>query len=158
MRRSGFALITAAATLLLIPFAGAQRGGAEEDVMARLIGSWRLVSFNSIAADRQETPRPYSVGRISYAAGGQMSAQLMPESWQDGDGEAGYIAYFGRYSVDLGRQAIIHQVEGAYNRNMLGQSMPRYFELSEVGNTLILQTRNSDGRTTARLRWERIVE
>lgn len=167
MKRVGFSSIIAAATLLLIPLAGAQQGGGEEAVMTQLIGSWRLVRFNSITEAGDAVRRPYSVGRISYAAGGQMTAQLMPEGWgddadaddndNDSDYDNVYTAYFGRYSVDLGRQAIFHHVEGAYNRDMLGQSMPRYFELSDDGNTLVLEVRN-DGRTTARLRWARIVE
>ncbi len=158
MQRVGFTLIVAAAALLPVSFAGAQQGSAEEAVMERLIGSWSLVRFDSIDENGQETRRPFSDGRISYSTGGMMTAQLMPEDWEDGDGEEGYTAYFGRYSVDLGRQAIIHHVEGAYNRNMLGQAMPRYFDLSEDGNSLTLQTRNSEGRTMARLRWARIID
>lgn len=158
MQRVGIALIVAVAALLPVSFTGAQQSGAEESVMERLIGSWSLVRFDSIDENGQATRRPYSGGRISYAAGGQMTAQVLPEGWAEGDESAGYIAYYGRYSVDLEREAIIHHVEGAYNRNMFGQAMPRYFDLSEDGNSLTLQTRNSEGRTTARLRWVRIMD
>lgn len=147
--------------LLLIPAAGAQQATSEEAIKAQLIGSWRLVEFHAINEDGEAARRPYSVGRIDYRATGLMNAQLMPEDWGDSSGTgsagAGYIAYFGTFSVDIDRQAVVHHVEGAYNRNMLGQSMSRYYEFSDNGNTLTLEVRNN-GRTSARLRWARVVE
>ena len=154
MRRFGLLSIIALVPLLLDPVAHAQQGDAEQAVMDRLAGSWRLVWFDSINEDGEAVRRPYTVGRISYYAEGLMAAQLMPDDW-GGDTDAGYIAYFGAVSVDLPRQAVLHHVEGAYNSNMLGQSMPRYYTLSDDDNTLTLEVR-SNGRTTARLRWERI--
>lgn len=159
MKKPGLLSIILPALLLLIPVAEAQQASDEEAIKAQFVGSWRLVRFNTINEDGEAVRRPYSVGRIDYRATGLMNAQLMPENWGEEDDStgAGYIAYFGGFSVDVERRAVIHHVEGAYNPNMLGQSMPRFFEFSDDGDTLFLEVR-SDGRTTARLRWARIVE
>lgn len=161
MKRLGLLSIVLPAMLLLIPVVGAQQASDEEAVKAQLLGSWRLVRFNAISEDGEVVRRPYSVGRIDYQATGLMNAQLMPEDWGDSSGAgsagAGYIAYFGTFSVDLERGAVVHHVEGAYSRGMLGQSMSRYYEFADDGNTLYLEVRNN-GRTTARLRWARVVE
>lgn len=160
MKRLGLLSIILPVILSLIPAAEAQQAGGAETVKAQLLGSWRLVRFNAISEDGELVRRPYSTGRIDYQATGLMNAQLMPEDWGDSDGAgsagAGYIAYFGTFSVDLERQAVVHHVEGAYNRNMLGQAMSRYYEFADDGNTLYLEVRNN-GRTTARLRWARVV-
>ncbi|MXX06524.1 MAG: lipocalin-like domain-containing protein [Gammaproteobacteria bacterium] len=161
MKRLGVLSIILSAMLLPIPVVEAQQASSEDAIKALLIGSWRLVQFDAIGEDGETVRRPYSTGRIDYQATGLMNAQLMPEDWGDSNGVgsagAGYIAYFGTFSVDLERQAVIHHVEGAYNRNMLGQSMSRYYEFSDDGNTLFLEVRNN-GRTNARLRWARVVE
>lgn len=161
MKRLGLLSIILPVMLSLIPAAGAQQATDEEAIKAQLLGSWRLVRFNAISEDGEAERRPYSTGRIDYQATGLMNAQLMPEDWGDGNragsAGAGYIAYFGTFSVDIERQAVIHHVEGAYGRNMLGQSMSRYYEFADDGNTLYLEVRNN-GRTTARLRWARVVE
>lgn len=161
MKRLGLLSIFFSAMLLLIPLADAQQESGEDAIKALLIGSWRLVQFDAIGEDGETVRRPYSTGRIDYQATGLMNAQLMPEDWGDSDGAgsagAGYVAYFGTFSVDIERQAVIHHVEGAYNRNMLGQSMSRYYEFSDDGNTLFLEVRNN-GRTNARLRWALVVE
>ena len=160
MKRLGSLAIVFPALLLLIPAVGAQQAADEEAVKAQLLGSWRLVRFNAISEDGEVVRRPYSVGRIDYQATGLMNAQLMPEDWGDSSGAgsagAGYIAYFGRFSVDPERAAVVHHVEGAYSRGMLGQSMSRYYEFADGGDTLFLEVRNN-GRTTARLRWARVV-
>lgn len=161
MKRIGLLSIVLPAMLMVIPAAEAQPAGGAETVKAQLLGSWRLVRFNAISEDGEVVRRPYSVGRIDYQATGLMNAQLMPEDWGEsngaGTGSAGYIAYFGTFSVNLERQAVVHHVEGAYNRNMLGQAMSRYYEFADDGNTLYLEVRNN-GSTTARLRWARVVE
>ena len=161
MKRLGTLSTILSMMLLLIPVAEAQEASGEDAIKAQLIGSWRLVQFDAIGEDGEAVRRPYSTGRIDYQATGLMNAQLMPEDWEDSTGAgsagAGYIAYFGTFSVDIERQAVIHHVEGAYSRNMLGQSMLRYYEFSDDGNTLFLEVRNN-GRTNARLQWARFVE
>jgi len=149
----------AVSAILVIPLVDAQQGSAEA-IKNRLVGSYRLVSFHAIDESDNSVRRPYSVGRISYDSVGRMTAQLMPEGWDASSSTsssgAGFISYFGTFTIDTDIQAVIHHVEGAYNANMLGRSMVRYFELSADGNTLFLETRN-EGRTTGRLQWDRIL-
>ncbi len=154
MKRFGWLAIFLSAALLTAPLAEAQTAETEEAVKALLLGSWSLVRFNAIEEDGGAVRRPYSVGRIDYQANGRMNAQLMPENWGESDEAAGYVAYFGTFSIDMELRRVIHHVEGAYNSNMLGQAMPRYFEFSGDGNTLFLEVRN-DGGTSARLQWQR---
>ncbi len=147
--------------LLVSQAAGAQQTVGDDAMKAMLIGSYRLISFEAIDGNGNAVRRPYSVGRISYDGVGRMTAQLMPEGWtgntsQNGSG-AGFISYFGSYTFDLEQQAVIHHVEGALSGNMLGRSMVRYFDFSEDGNSLFLETRNN-GRVTGRLRWDRITD
>ena len=103
MKRLGLFSIILPAMLLLVPAAGAQQASDAETVKAQLLGSWRLVRFNAISEDGEAVRRPYSTGRIDYQATGLMNAQLTPEDWGDGNGagSAGYIAYFGTFSVDI---------------------------------------------------------
>jgi hypothetical protein len=146
--------------LFLAPLVHSQQGSDVESIKNRLVGSYRLVSFNAIDEAGNAVRRPYSVGRISYDGVGRMTAQLMPEGWDASSSisasGAGFISYFGTFTIDSERQAVIHHVEGAYNANMLGRSMVRYFEFSADGNSLFLETRN-DNRATGRLRWDRIL-
>ena len=147
--------------LLITPFAESQQSGDIDAITSRLVGSYRLVSYNAFDENGNTERRPYSVGRISYDSAGRMTAQLMPDGWNGStagsSSGAAFISYFGAYTIDPARQAVIHHVEGAYNDGMLGQSMPRYFEFSADGNSLFLETRN-DTRVTGRLRWDRITE
>jgi hypothetical protein len=152
--------IISLSVVLFAPLAQGQPGSDAEAIKNRLVGSYRLVSFNSIDENGNAVRRPYSVGRISYDGVGRMTAQLMPEGWDasasTSSSGAGFISYFGTFTIDTDIQAVIHHVEGAYNANMLGRSMVRYFEFSADGNSLFLETRN-DNRTTGRLRWDRIL-
>lgn len=152
MKRAALFALTVA-VLWQVSLAQAQ-GSEEQTIMDRLAGDWRLVRFEVFNEDGEAERRPYSVGRISYSADGLMAEQLIPDGW-GGDSEAEYYAYFGAYSVDLSRQAVLHHVEGAYNTQFLGQSMPRYYELSEGDNLLTLEVRDN-GRPVVRVRFARI--
>ena len=135
--------------------AQAQQSDGEQAVLDRLAGGWRLVWMDFFDEDGEAVRQPYSVGRIHYTADGLMAEQLMPDGWRD-DAGADYYAYFGTVSVDLARQAVVHHVQGAYNRVFLDQSMPRYFEFSENDTVLMLEARENN-RTTVRARLERIT-
>lgn len=133
-------------------------------IKQQLIGSYRLVSYVAYDEKGAERNTGYTVGQISYDAAGRMSAQLMmPNRPTAGRGAsdsqraaaaAGYVAYFGRYEIDAERGVVTHHVEGALSQTMVGQAMPRWFELSPDGQTLYLSTKSGD-RVTGRLRWDR---
>ena len=154
VKKSGILSIFAALPLLA-SLAQAQQSDGEQAVLDRLAGGWRLVWMDFFDQNGEAVRQPYSVGRIHYTADGLMAEQLMPDGWRD-DAGADYFAYFGTVSVDLARQAIVHHVQGAYNRVFLDQSMPRYYTLSENDTVLMLEARENN-RTTVRARLERIT-
>jgi hypothetical protein len=129
-----------------------------EAVKQRFIGNYDLVRYVTIAEDGQEIDRNY-IGRIMYDAYGNMAAQGMPrdlperarrssENLQEG------FAYWGAVSYDIDKNIVIHHVEGSPTRGTWpGVDNVRYFEFTD--DYLILSVRNDEGRTTARLTWEK---
>jgi hypothetical protein len=87
-------------------------------------------------------------GRTPLPTGGQATDA------QRAAAAAGYVAYFGRYEIDAERGVVTHHVEGSLSQTMLGQAMPRWFEITPDGQTLYLSTKSGD-RVTGRLRWDR---
>ena len=137
-----------------------------------LVGTWRLVSWESRDADGQVS-RPFGRdprGYLIYTADGYMSAILTPVDrlpFAAGDilrgtGEeqaraaATCIAYAGRYTVHEGM--VLHHVETSLFPNWVGGAQERRYELD--GDRLSLSTGPllQDGRERrALLVWERAV-
>src|SRR5262245_6585902 len=98
-----------------------------EDVQRRLLGHWRLLTFENFDEKGAARPAQWDAGRIVYDAAGNMSAQLMntkrkPLSQPSTEAEraasySGFVAYYGRYTVDPALNKITHHVEGALNPN-----------------------------------------
>jgi hypothetical protein len=94
-----------------------------------LVGTWRLASYESRdSAGAVQYPFGQGViGQLTYDADGNMSAMLMkpnrlPFASHDmrrgtdpevRDAFEGFIAYYGRYTVDPAKQTVIHHVRGA---------------------------------------------
>ncbi|MBI3471134.1 MAG: lipocalin-like domain-containing protein, partial [Candidatus Solibacter usitatus] len=95
-----------------------------------------------------------ALGRISYDAGGRMSAQLMRPDRANSPLEAyqGYAAYFGTYDVDETAHTVIHHVEASLFPGWIGTNLKRAFEFS--GNRLILTAVSREDTLT--LVWERL--
>ena len=148
-------------------------GGPRPDAASVLVGTWRLVSFESKTAGGaiRHQLGPAATGRLVYDAAGYMSAQLMdPERPQFASGDltqgsdtevraavAGYIAYYGTYTIDQTRGVVTHHVQGALFPNWVGGDQTRYFRLD--GNRLTVTTPpirigGEDSRTV--LVWERV--
>jgi hypothetical protein len=156
--------------VLALSWLGATSGvsGAEPTV----VGTWRLVSNDEHRADGTVTPvwGPSPAGRLVYDAAGRMSVQLgdsrrrtfaTEDRVAGTDDEvrqafAGYIAYFGSYTVDAKAGVVTHRAKGSLFPNLIGMEQRRFFTLS--GNTLTLKTPPlfRMGRTsTYVLVWER---
>jgi hypothetical protein len=114
----------------------------------RLIGSWRLVSYETRDADGR-VGRPYgdAVGRLSYDDRGNMAGQVMRPNRAPvdiGSGSAqpvraayiGYIAYFGTYDVAGDGRSVVHHVEGALNPSWVGGEQRRSLRFD--GDLLVL--------------------
>jgi hypothetical protein len=139
----------------------------------RLIGTWRLVSFEYELANGATVAaygsRP--VGLLFYDGNGLMSAQIMnPERprFVSGDRRTGtleelhaavegYIAYFGTYEVDEDAGCVWHYELGDVFPNAVGTKQRRYVELVESRLVLRVPPVVLGGeRMTARVVWERV--
>ncbi len=133
---------------------------------AAFVGHWRLVTFENFDEKGVARDAGYDSGRIMYDAAGNMSAQLMrtgraPLSQPSTETERAaaystYVAYYGKYTLELAASRVTHGVEGALNPNWVKTDLVRYYEFSPDGNRLMLSIRNAAGRVTGTLTWERM--
>jgi hypothetical protein len=140
---------------------------SSKEVIERLIGAWTLVSWFE-SKPNGEVTYPLgedAIGQIMYTADGYVAAQLArrtreqfhSEDWREAsDMESArawkeYFGYFGTFSVDLHRGAVVHHVNGAWFPNLLGSDQVRYFQLQ--GTQLILDADTEWGHV--RIVWER---
>ena len=131
----------------------------------RLVGAWRMLSFESFDQNGTARPGNYDVGMIVYDASGRMSAQLMHSSNKasaplaaDAERAAAYrryLGYWGPFSVDEAKGVVVHHVEGSSNPSWVGSNQVRHYRLSADGKRLTLSVKSGD-RVTSTLQWERI--
>jgi lipocalin-like protein len=137
------------------------------DVQRRLLGSWRLVSYETTeSGGRRGRPYGEAVGRLSYDTGGNMTGQVMRPNRarvEIGDGSAqqvraayiGYIAYFGTYEVAPDGLAVVHHVEGSLNPEWVGGEQRRAVRFDGERLVLSAEVRKNGGIVTHVLTWER---
>jgi hypothetical protein len=134
----------------------------------QLIGTWRLVSFEDRKDEKDQNSEwtyPYGKnpkGYIIYDETGHVMIQMMrtppPPQFVSGHDNKptpqealaaydGYLAYFGKYTVDEARHVVIHHVEGSLGPSYVDTDQERPFELS--GDRLII----GDQKT-----WRRVLE
>jgi hypothetical protein len=139
-----------------------------EDIRQRLLGSWRLVTWEerTTGGEVDYPLGPDAVGQLTYSPTGQVSAQLVrpdqprfaDDDWRKAtpderaDAWAEYFGYFGSYSIDEAAGAVVHHVEGTWFPNLVGTSQVRYYDLD--GDTLTLDADTAWGRV--RIVWERV--
>jgi hypothetical protein len=143
----------------------------------RLIGNWRLVSYETSEASSGVAEgsarsagrgRPYgdAVGRLSYDENGNMAGQVMrPDraSVELGTGNAqqvraaylGYIAYFGTYEVAADGQSVVHHVHGSLNPAWVGGDQIRRMRFDGDRLVLSADVRKGGDIVTHILTWER---
>jgi hypothetical protein len=137
-----------------------------------LVGTWRLISWETRSVDGQTVSYPFgreAVGYIMYNEDGYMSVDITRpnrESFAAGDLLSGsteekahaastYVSYCGRY--ELQGETVIHHVELSLFPNWVSVDQERLVELR--GNRLTLSTRPNflGGKLqTAHLIWERV--
>ena len=141
---------------------------SESSVNAKLVGSWRLVSWVARQPDGtvKHTMGADPIGFLIYDGFGNMSVQIM-DSFRPGfeRGYAGttleelksihdgYLAYFGTYVIDEKQHAVVHRIKAITNPNYYGADLVRYYELS--GDRLVLSL---DKDKLNSLTWARIKE
>ncbi len=121
---------------------------------SQLIGTWRLVSFES-RDESGEIRYPLgnnALGQLSYGAEGRMSVILVrPDRLPFASGDMrrgtdaevrsafeGFIGYFGTYSVDAAAGTVTHHVQGASFPNWMEGDQVRFCKLE--GSRLVLST------------------
>ena len=144
---SGFTCGLAAILITL-----ASQGQVAGPALPALVGSWKIVSYEDRnAADVVVYPYGKTpAGLLIYDATGHMAVQLMktpPPDVASDDWDRftvqekvalydGYVAYFGRYEVDLARKVVTHLPEGDLSRVYIGRREDRHYELT--GDRLVL--------------------
>ena len=89
-----------------------------EDVAKLIVGAWRHVHSVIIDADgKKEYPfGEDAIGYIYYGDTGIMAVQISRKTRSEVKDPSqlkhDYLAYFGRYEIDTGRQVVRHFVEG----------------------------------------------
>ena len=132
-----------------------------------LIGSWRLLSYETIDEDGHRG-RPYgdAVGRISYDAHGNMAGQVMrpgrsPVSLGDGNAQQvrtaymGYIAYFGTWRIADDGLTITHHVQGSLNPAWVGGDQVRGMQYADGRLVLSVDVHKAGALVKHLLTWER---
>ena len=123
-----------------------------------LAGSWRLVWLELPGADGALRRISDARGSLIYTPTGQVSVQVMYAS-ADAVASAGPVQYvqagyegtFGQYVVDESTRTVTHRYEGANVRSLLGQDLPRRYEIT--GNRLVLRSTRADEHWS--VVWER---
>ena len=142
------------------------------EVTPKLVGSWKLISFN-IKDPSGQTAYPFGKdarGRLIYEADGRMAVQLMnptrprfasddPLVTSEEEVRAafgGYTAYYGTYSVNPDERTITHQIEAALLPNWVGTDQRRHFEFDGKYLTLKGPLRLGGVQGVVSLVWERL--
>ncbi len=142
------------------------------EVIPKLVGSWKLVSFHSQDSSGQ-TAYPFgkdAQGRLIYEPDGRMAVQLMnpnrpgftsddPLVTSETEVRAafgGYTAYYGTYSVNPDERTITHRIEAALLPNWVGTDQRRHFEFDGKYLTLKGPLRLGGVQGVVSLVWERM--
>ena len=140
----------------------------EVEIVEKLVGAWTLVTWYETTASG-EIHYPLgedALGQIVYTADRHMSAQLVAQSqprFQSEDWRQAtqaetalawknYFGYFGTFHLDLGRQAVIHRIEGAWFPNLQGSEQIRRFVFDR--DRLILDADTQWGQV--HIVWQRV--
>lgn len=138
-----------------------------KSVRDRLIGSWRLVAYETIdPAGRRGEPYAAAVGRLTYDERGNMTGQVMRPGRarvEMGIGSAqsvraayiGYIAYFGSYEVAPDGASVSHRVEGALNPEWVGGTQTRALRFDGERLVLSVDVQKNGDVVRHTLTWEK---
>ena len=139
----------------------------------KFTGTWRLLACEGRWSDGRIS-KPYGdepAGLLMYDGQGRFSGQIMARQRPDfttgnllkgSDAEVraafeGYLAYYGSYTVDEAEGLMVHQVEGSFFPNWIGDSQLRKFEFTGDGKLQLstLPIKGSRADLTVVLLWER---
>jgi hypothetical protein len=123
----------------------------EVEIMARLAGAWDLVAIELPQADGT-TKRSDAAGLLIFSAEGHMAVQVRNLEAAASDSvysSGGYEASYGSIAIDPATSTFVYQVEGALIHDLVGQKLPRAFQLMD--DQLVLTSARTD--ETWRVLW-----
>lgn len=125
----------------------------EVAIIARLAGAWRLVAIELPEADGT-TKRSEATGLLFFSVKGHMALQVRSLETATPDraySSGGYEASYGSIAIDPASGTFVYDVEGALVPELVGQKLPRAFEL--IDDRLVLTSTRVD--ETWRVVWRR---
>jgi hypothetical protein len=147
--------------------------GRPLSAQSTLVGTWRLVAMESRgpSGDVQYPMGRDVSGQLIYDSAGNVSLHLMRPgrpNFASGDRArgtdaetraafVGYLAYFGRYTVDTARRTVTHEITGSTFPNWVGTQQQRIYAIE--GDRLTITTpsmRAAGTELTSVLVWERV--
>lgn len=138
--------------------AAARAPAGEVTAPSPLVGSWRLVALDLPGSDGALRRITDAKGSLIYTPTGQVSVQVMyarasdtPSSGPVQYAQGGYEGSFGQYVLDEATRTVTHRYEGANVRSLLGQDVPRRYELT--GSRLVIRSTRRDEHWA--VTWER---
>ncbi len=139
----------------------------------KFTGTWRLLACEGQWSDGRIS-KPYGEepgGLLMYDGKGSFAGQIMARErpafaagnlLKGSDDEVreafeGYVAYYGSYTVDEDEGLMIHQVEGSFFPNWIGERQVRKFEFTGDGQLQLstLPIKGARADLTVVLLWER---
>ncbi len=143
------------------------------DKADQFTGTWRLLACEGRWTDGRIT-HPYGEkpgGQLMYDGNGHFAGQIMASErpafvtgnlLKGSDDEVraafeGYVAYYGSYSVDEAGGLMVHDVEGSFFPNWVGDRQIRRYDFGEDGRLQLstLPIKGSRADLTVVLLWER---
>jgi hypothetical protein len=123
-----------------------------------LVGSWHLLWLELPGPDGALRRVTDAKGSLIYTPSGQVSVQVMyasagdtPASGPVRYAQGGYEGSFGQYVADDATRTVTHRYDGANVRALLGQDIPRRYEIA--GRRLVLRSTRPDEHWS--VTWER---
>lgn len=137
---------------------GDATNAANGEARSPLVGSWQLLWLDLPGADGALRRITDAKGSLIYTPTGQVSVQVMyatagdtPSSGPVQYAQGGYEGSFGQYVIDESTRTVTHRYDGANVRSLLGQDVPRRYELT--GQRLVLRSTRPDEHWA--VTWER---
>src|SRR5712692_6511725 len=153
------------ALLAVISVAPTESSGSSA-AARKFIGTWRLVSYVGGAAEVAANWGQHPTGLLYYDGLGNMAGQIMPDrvrpkyaATQPTPDEAkaaitGYVAYFGKYTVDENARTVTRHRQGNINPGGIDDGV-RHYEFAP-GDRLILTPDVKPPTPPVHLTWERL--
>ncbi|MYD85249.1 MAG: lipocalin-like domain-containing protein, partial [Acidobacteria bacterium] len=120
-------------------------GARATEQIARFVGAFGLSSFERVGGAAADGSA-FTDGMLSYDASGRVSVQLSSRE--------SYLAYYGRYDVNVFRSVVEHEVEGGSRPDVRGRTLSYSYDLADDGDTLVLSLMGDDG-VESRATWQR---